>query len=137
MKRRVTGVDFCKIIIPCGCQWPDLQPYGLFDCRRNIPEELKIHDHCRGDLFPLRQSHVGVFPTSPWVSWESHLFGFIVGVGPAYLYGKMRKVAADRTHFLIIQRIVFDHRINYYKVFFELHINLIIRVSLWGLPPIK
>ncbi len=37
----------------------------------------------------------GVFPTRPWVSWEGHLFGFIVGVGLAYLYGKMRKAPAE------------------------------------------
>lgn len=28
----------------------------------------------------------GVLPTHPWISWESHLFGFITGVFLAYIY---------------------------------------------------
>ncbi len=30
----------------------------------------------------------GVLPVNPYVSWESHLFGFIVGIGSAFLWGK-------------------------------------------------
>ena len=29
----------------------------------------------------------GVLPVNPYVSWESHLFGFIVGLGSAFLWG--------------------------------------------------
>ncbi len=30
----------------------------------------------------------GVFPNEPWVSWESHLMGAIVGIGSALFLGK-------------------------------------------------
>ncbi len=29
----------------------------------------------------------GVLPANPYISWESHLFGFIVGIGSAFLWG--------------------------------------------------
>lgn len=33
----------------------------------------------------------GVLPSFPHVSWESHLFGFIAGLGCAFLWGRVRK----------------------------------------------
>lgn len=30
----------------------------------------------------------GIFPTKEWVSWESHLFGFITGIFIAYIFRK-------------------------------------------------
>lgn len=33
----------------------------------------------------------GILPSFPHVSWESHLFGFIAGLGSAFFWGKERK----------------------------------------------
>lgn len=33
----------------------------------------------------------GVFPTEPWVSWEAHLFGFLVGILLAWIFRKEKE----------------------------------------------
>lgn len=33
----------------------------------------------------------GVLPSRPYISWESHLFGFIVGAAAAYFWAKKKK----------------------------------------------